>query len=255
MKNLILLGKFNPVLKEIYTGLKEEYYVQLCPDNDEIFQNMLKIEEPDLIVVSMMGMDTAHRQIFNTIYLGYSYIPVVCIGNNAEQSYFSDYLKLVQFRVLSRPTTNREILDCVAERLGRITEKEESEPEVFETKKMILLIDDNALQLRVIKTMIPDAYDVQMATSGAKALSIMGKKKPALIFLDYEMPGCDGRMTLEMIRNIEELSNIPVVFLTGVKDKEHIKAVLRLNPAGYLLKPADKDRILETIEQFVPINP
>ena len=80
---------------------------------------------------------------------------------------------------------------------------------------------------------------------------MIGKKKPDMIFLDYEMPICDGKMTLEMIRGMEESKDIPVVFLTGVSDKEHIAAVLDLKPAGYLLKPADAERIYSIIEKVL----
>ena len=55
-------------------------------------------------------------------------------------------------------------------------------------------------------------------------------------------------MTLRMIREVEDIKDIPVVFLTGVKDKDHISAVMDLNPAGYLLKPAPVEKILETIK-------
>lgn len=114
-----------------------------------------------------------------------------------------------------------------------------------------MLVDDNAMQLRTLNEMLKQKYEVQMATSGMKALTLIGKKKPDIIFLDYEMPMCDGKMTLEMIREVEEAKDIPVVFLTGVNDKEHIEAVLRLKPAGYLLKPASADMIFSTLDKFL----
>ena len=95
-------------------------------------------------------------------------------------------------------------------------------------RKLILLVDDDGMQLRTLNGMLKDNYDIRMATSGMQALTLIGKKKPDLIFLDYEMPVCDGRMTLEMIRELEEAKDIPVVFLTGVNDKEHIQAYLNL---------------------------
>lgn len=91
-----------------------------------------------------------------------------------------------------------------------------------------MLVDDDGMQLRTLNGMLKDNYDIRMATSGMQALTLIGKKKPDLIFLDYEMPVCDGRMTLEMIRELEEAKNISVVFLTGVNDKEHIQAYLNL---------------------------
>ncbi len=72
-----------------------------------------------------------------------------------------------------------------------------------------------------------------------------------VILLDYEMPGMDGKETFERILADKEMCNIPVIFLTGVAVKEHISAVLKLKPAGYLLKPADKEKLIATIESVV----
>ena len=118
-------------------------------------------------------------------------------------------------------------------------------------KKTVLLIDDNAVQIRTLNVMLKEKYNVLMTTSGVKALTLLEKKVPDIIFLDYEMPECDGRMTLEMIRQVEKVKDIPVVFLTGLNDKEHIDSVLELNPAGYLLKPASIDSILEMIDKVL----
>ncbi|MBR6294429.1 MAG: response regulator, partial [Lachnospiraceae bacterium] len=71
------------------------------------------------------------------------------------------------------------------------------------------------------------------------------------ILLDYEMPVCDGRQTLEMIRADEELSSIPVIFLTAVRDKEHIEKVLSLRPQGYLLKPSTRDNLIAKINEVI----
>lgn len=76
------------------------------------------------------------------------------------------------------------------------------------------------------------------------------KKHPDLILLDYEMPGWDGKRTLEEIRKDEEIMDIPVMFLTGVADKEHIAAVLGMKPEGYLLKPVEQSKLLSMIEEI-----
>lgn len=117
-----------------------------------------------------------------------------------------------------------------------------------EEKKKLLIVDDDGTTLRVLKGMLEHQYDVTIVNSGVNAIKAIGKKRPDVILLDYEMPVCDGRQTLEMLRADEESRNIPVVFLTGVNDREHIEAVLSLRPAGYLLKPPDKKRIVEAIK-------
>lgn len=104
-----------------------------------------------------------------------------------------------------------------------------------------------------MKAMLEADYEVAVAISGAQAMTSIGKKRPDLILLDYEMPVCDGRMTLEMIRADEELGSIPVIFLTAVNDRENIEAVLGLKPAGYMLKPPVKDKLLAEIAKI--LNP
>ncbi len=54
-----------------------------------------------------------------------------------------------------------------------------------------------------------------------------------------------------MIRADEELSSIPVIFLTAVRDKEHIEKVLSLRPQGYLLKPSSKDNLIAKINEVI----
>ena len=98
---------------------------------------------------------------------------------------------------------------------------------------------------------VGDKYDVRMVTSGIDAITMILKKTPDLILLDYEMPLLDGKQTMEKIKNLEEAKDIPIVFVTAVNDKEHIRSVLELKPAGYLLKPVDKDRLLETVEAII----
>ena len=115
-------------------------------------------------------------------------------------------------------------------------------------KRRLLIVDDDGTTLRVLKAMLEHEYDVTIVNSGMNAMKAIGKKRPDVILLDYEMPVCDGRQTLEMLRADEESRNIPVVFLTGVNDREHIEAMLSLRPAGYLLKPPDKKKIVEAIK-------
>ena len=125
---------------------------------------------------------------------------------------------------------------------------EEPEPK---RKPQILLVDDNAIQICALKGALQKYYDVAMATSGKDAVHMIQKKLPDLVFLDYEMPEWDGKVTLEQIRQIKGAEKLPVVFLTGVKNKENIKAVISLNPAGYLLKPANQDMIMDTIQKIL----
>lgn len=65
------------------------------------------------------------------------------------------------------------------------------------------------------------------------------------------MPDCDGKENLELNPLKGSDQGIPVVFLTGHGDAEHIRSVLDLNPSAYFLKPPKADKILEVLGQLL----
>ena len=119
-----------------------------------------------------------------------------------------------------------------------------------EKKKKILIVDDSDVILQAMKRLLEETYAVSLAKSGAAAIRSMTLDKPDLVLLDYEMPVCDGKQVLEMIRAEEELANIPVIFLTGRTDRESVRNVVALKPAGYLPKSMKSDDIKKNIKAY-----
>ena len=115
-------------------------------------------------------------------------------------------------------------------------------------KHSILLVDDDPVCLRNMMSWLQNFYQVAVAKSGAACLSFLGKAKPDLILLDYEMPVCDGLQTLEMIRSEPEYADIQVMFLTGVSDTEKVREAIKLKPQGYILKNTDRVEFLNKIK-------
>lgn len=115
----------------------------------------------------------------------------------------------------------------------------------------ILLVDDNAIQLRTLRSFLVKDYDVSLAVSGDDAMVQLEKHRPDLVFLDYEMPGSNGRDVLARIRQLEWAKYLPVVFLTGLRDKEKIRELVALKPAGYMLKPAEADAVKQMIKKIL----
>lgn len=115
-------------------------------------------------------------------------------------------------------------------------------------KKHILVVDDNPLMLKVIRESLRDRYEVATAINGKIARKYLTSKSVDLILLDYEMPEENGPEVLEKLRQEEATKDIPVIFLTGVKDKAKIQKVLQLKPQGYLLKPIEHDKLIMAIK-------
>lgn len=119
-----------------------------------------------------------------------------------------------------------------------------------EKKKKILVVDDSDVMLQAMKRLLEDTYEVSLAKSGLAAIRSMTLDRPDLVLLDYEMPVCDGKQVLEMIRAEEELASTPVIFLTGRTDRESVRNVVALKPAGYLPKSMKSDEIKKNIKAY-----
>lgn len=119
-----------------------------------------------------------------------------------------------------------------------------------EQKKRILVVDDSDFLRQAMVKLLAKDYNVIEAASSVAAIQSIVLNRPDLVLLDYEMPVCDGRQTLEMIRSEKTIASIPVIFLTGRGDRESVKKVMALKPEGYLLKTMPEEDIKKAIDGF-----
>ena len=201
-----------------------------------------------------MDFEKKHADIYTMLKEKYEWIPVLSLGRKEELRMFYDLTQTEQFREIYRQVKIGEIVRRVNEILGIKTEEDLGKEDVASVKagpKTVLIIDDSPVQFRQVREILKGNYRVLMANSGMQAMTILSKERPDLIFLDYDMPVMDGRMTLEKIRTYEKSRDLPVVFLTAINSKEKILAVAPLNPSDYLLKPVNARRILETARRIM----
>lgn len=91
------------------------------------------------------------------------------------------------------------------------------------------------------------------ARSGEEALAYLqsdSQIKPGIILLDLNMPGLDGRKTLEIIKQHIALKQIPVVILTTSDDERDVQACYTLGANTYIQKPVDFDGLIAAIRQL-----
>ncbi len=117
------------------------------------------------------------------------------------------------------------------------------------SKKCILAVDDTAVILTRISNTLGNDYDVITVNSGIRALKYLEMEKPDLILLDIQMDPMDGIETLQKIRAMKGLADIPVIMLTGVEEKESVLASARLGICDYILKPFSSEELLKRIRR------
>lgn len=254
MKNIIFIGKSNYISEDIVNEL-QRYYLVKKYDFNFVNANEISAEinsvSPILIVISMIGMDVhIGDELFTSIKHNNSSIHVLTVGSDYECEPYGEYYKSPQFVNLTRPVSKETVLNTCAEIIESISPDHDGGLGE-DRKKQILIVDDNAMMLRNIKNLLQDKYQVAVAASGAQAFTQIGRKKPDLILLDYEMPIMNGEMVFEMLLQDEDTRDIPVVFLTGISSKDVVNSILQLKPAGYILKPPAKERLLETIDNVL----
>ncbi|MGN1313862.1 MAG: response regulator [Lachnospiraceae bacterium] len=252
MKKVLLVGELNQTVSSVNNHLSGSFRTEICADSLEVVQGMTRIHQPDMVVICLFGNEI-DKGVFEYYHRENPNLPVLLLGTTEELNSCRQYIGGEQFNCLVRPITSSELLKKCQEILKiKIPQKAYYVPKPSgRSRKTILAVDDSGILLRNVKSILEKDYDIRVATSGEMALKQAKKELPDLILLDYEMPQWDGKRTLEEIRADEELKEIPVVFLTSIADKKDIIAILGLKPAGYILKPFQKDRLIDTIEKVL----
>lgn len=105
-------------------------------------------------------------------------------------------------------------------------------------KQTILIVDDVAMNIKVLGDSLKMDYSVRFATNGEKALEMaMSSSPPDLILLDVMMPGMDGYEVCHRLKAEKQTWNIPVIFITAMSQEEDETKGLELGAVDYIRKP------------------
>lgn len=250
MKKVVLIGELSEIARSLNECLEKEFQVQLCSQQLENVKAIVKIAKPDIIIICQIGNEEIDTAIFSWIQEKCPRTPTLGITTNEGWKQCREFYKQEQFDVLFRPVTKQELLEkchCML-KSGSSSEQEKIH---LNRKRKIMLVDDSALLLRNMKSMLEEHFEVCLAKSGEQALNLIPKEKPDLILLDYEMDGMDGKSTFEAIKEDEDIERVPVVFLTSAASRKTIYSILKSKPDGYILKPPDKEKIFEVINEIL----
>jgi len=110
---------------------------------------------------------------------------------------------------------------------------------------MVLVVDDSPESLSLINDALETAgIEVLVALEGRQALNIARKMKPDMILMDAIMPNMDGFEACRLLKSDAELAAIPVIFMTGLTETEHVVKGLEAGGVDYLVKPIKPQELL-----------
>lgn len=173
--------------------------------------------------------------------------PQVSLLFDTGEGYFS-YCVIAPHLLESGVGTPIEAENALSE-IEQYLMKREEEP-----KPKILVVDDSMTMRQGMKELLGKDYVISLVSSGMAAIRALTLDKPDLILLDYEMPVCDGKQVLEMIRSEKTFEGIPVIFLTGRTDPDTVRTLVSLRPDGYLAKYLKPAEIKQKIDAFFEQN-
>lgn len=260
---ILVTGKNEEVASDLHEHLVTDkgYTVVRCePTNAAIFDTLLD-ESPEVVIICLGEETSESIKPFDLLKNGThkgNCITIV-IANEKDEKLFLRYTRLDRAYLLSRPVSLDALYDKLVsiesevakeqdESRTRVREFVNERPEKEFKRKHILVVDDDTDQLLQIRELLREFYDVTLVRSGNDAFKFLKKKVPDLILLDYLMPEKDGSDVAKELRETEEYAEIPIVFLTGMTERNAILDILaELKPQGFIIKPVKKSELIAKI--------
>ncbi len=260
---IMVTGRNRRIAADICEHITAErnYTVIKCAPTKSALYEMSLAELPHVVIICA-GDETkdsikAYDVLREIVKIGA--LEIIIVTNDEDRKVIINNTRLSRMYFMARPVS----ITALYRKLSEIEElfkddlrdggqgvveyiNEKPVPE-FE-KRHILIVDDDPEQLMMIKEHLSEFYEVTLVNSGKNAFKALGKYRIDLILLDYMMPEMDGPRVLLSLREKPEYRDIPIIFLTGVSEKETVlKTLVELKPQGYVLKPTRKSELVAKI--------
>ena len=110
---------------------------------------------------------------------------------------------------------------------------------------VVLIVDDVPDNLSLLHDALDEAgYTVLVAVDGESALQRAAQAEPDIVLLDAAMPGMDGFEVARRLKADADTAHIPIIFMTGLTETEHVMAAFRAGGVDYVTKPIRPQEVL-----------
>jgi DNA-binding SARP family transcriptional activator len=124
------------------------------------------------------------------------------------------------------------------------------EPEKRDTRKSVLVVEDNVLNRELANALLKTAgYNVLLAKDGAEALMLIGRERVDLMLLDVDLPFIDGHSVLEALN--EKGLEVPTIFISGLPGEEPEVRAFEIGAADFIRKPVKNSVLLARVAKVL----
>jgi DNA-binding response OmpR family regulator len=129
--------------------------------------------------------------------------------------------------------------------------KASESPATADKRPKILIVDDDPVVRRIVLELLNARYNVIMASTGVQLPDLIHKHAPNLVILDVMLPWVNGFELCRIIKTEFQGERMPVLFLTGCKEKEDLLSGKEAGASGYLTKPFYAKDLYREVERLL----
>jgi len=119
-------------------------------------------------------------------------------------------------------------------------------------KAPILIVDDSASNLKLIKILLPqNKYDLRTTMNAEETLKLLETFKPKLILMDIQLPGMNGLELTKQLRNDAKFQDVVILAITAYAMRGDEEKALAAGCDGYIPKPIDTRTLADIIDKYI----
>jgi len=120
-------------------------------------------------------------------------------------------------------------------------------------KRTILLVDDEPINIHVLRSILPPDYKIKVALNGQKALQLSATEPfPDLIFMDVIMPDLDGYEVCRLLKSDLKTAQIKIIFVSAHCDESERRKGLSFGAIDFISKPVNPQQVLQALADALP---
>lgn len=255
MKKIIVIEDEKPLLMAIKSKLEIEGYEVSVSEDGMRGEEMVMTGDFDLILLDIILPSKNGFEIMEDLKTAGNKIPILIISNSGQPVEVERATALgAKDFLIKADFTPAEVVEKVKKLIGPGEKndighkKEDNKDDGAEEKenvatatadsgaRVIIVEDDEFLRDVISQKLIKDGFDIDPVIDSIGLFESIKTKKPHIILLDLILPGLDGYQILEKLKQDPHTSDIPVLVLSNLGQKEDIDRALKGGAIDYLIK-------------------
>lgn len=243
---MLVVGNTRAITDAVAKNLGKKNQIILSSFVVEELEIILEQEDPDVVILCLKTatMEQIAEVVKKNETLELLKKEIVIIGDEKERLMFQ--VTAVRYQPLEW-SFERGLLG-LQEKIDEAMRMNPRYEELYH--KRILIIDDDRRTTAVLQEMISDEYDVLVCENGIEAINILSKRRVDGVIISYDLGSMPGRQVYQKIKGMKGYESLPIFFTTMNRSKDVIMDCVSLKPQGLLIKPVQKQDILDSLHKI-----